>query len=57
MPWSAIKHDKTLKAQFYKVVEKEYNQFVCYPGGKLPIPVEVSYPAATGETKYFKGFQ
>lgn len=57
MPWSAIKHDKTLKAQFYKVVEKEYNQFVCYPHGKLPIPVEVSYPAKSGETKYFKGFQ
>ena len=57
MPWSAIKHDKTLKAQFYKVVEREYNQFVCYPGGKLPIPVEVSYPAKSGETKYFKGFQ
>ena len=57
MPWSVIKHDKTLKAQFYKVVEKEYNQFVCYPNGKLPIPVDVSYPAKSGETKYFKGFQ
>lgn len=55
MPWSVIKHDKTLKAQFYKVVEREYNQFVCYPGGKLPIPVEVPYPAAVGTTKFFKG--
>ena len=40
MPWAAIKHDRTLKAQFYKVVEREYNQYVCYPGGKLPIPVD-----------------
>lgn len=55
MPWSAIKHDKTLKAQFYKVVEREYNQFVCYPGGKLPIPIDVPYPAAVGTQKFFKG--
>ena len=55
MPWSVIKHDKTLKAQFYKVVEREYNQFVCYPGGRLPIPVEVPYPAAVGTDKFFKG--
>jgi len=57
MPWSVIKHDRTLKAQFYKVVEREYNQFVCYPHGKLPIPVDVPYPSKSGETKYFKGFQ
>lgn len=55
MPWAAIKHDRTLKAQFYKVVEREYNQFVTYPGGKLPIPVDVPYPTAVGQTKFFKG--
>jgi hypothetical protein len=57
MPWSVIKHDRTLKAQFYRVVEREYNQFVCYPGGRLPIPVEVPYPSAAGTQKYFQGFQ
>ena len=57
MPWSVIKHDRTLKAQFYRVVEREYNQFVCYPGGRLPIPVEVPYPTPSGTQKYFQGFQ
>lgn len=55
MPWAAIKRDRTLKAQFYKVVEKEYNAFVCYPGGKLPIPVDVPYPNPMGSEKFFKG--
>lgn len=55
MPWAAIKRDRTLKAQFYKVVEKEYNAFVCYPGGRLPIPVEVPYPNPVGSDKFFKG--
>ena len=55
MPWQAIKRDRTLKAQFYKVVEKEYNAFVCYPGGKLPIPIDVPYPAKVGSTAFFKG--
>jgi hypothetical protein len=55
MPWAAIKHDRTLKAQFYKVVEREYPQYVCYPGGRLPIPVDVPYPARVGEQKFFKG--
>lgn len=55
MPWQVIKRDKTLKAQFYKVVEKEYPAFVCYPGGKLPIPFEVPYPAKVGSTAFFKG--
>ena len=57
MPWQVLKHDRTLKAQFYRVVEREYNQFVCYPGGRLPIPVDVPYPTAQGQQKYFKGFQ
>ena len=55
MPWSAIKHDRTLKAQFYRVVEKEYNRYVCYPGGKLPIPIDVPYPTKVGQQKFFKG--
>lgn len=48
MPWQAIKQDRTLKAQFYRVVQQEYPQYVCYPGGKLPIPVAVPYPTRTG---------
>ena len=44
IPWNALKNDRTLKAQFYRVVETEYPEYVCYPGGKLPIPVAVSYP-------------
>ena len=55
MPWAAIKHDRTLKAQFYRVVQKEYPQYVCYPGGRLPIPVDVPYPVKQGEHKFFKG--
>jgi hypothetical protein len=48
MPWNAIKQDRVLKAQFYRVVQQEYPQYICYPGGKLPIPVAVSYPNRTG---------
>ncbi len=55
MPWAAIKHDRTLKAQFYRVVEREYPQYICYPGGKLPIPVEVPYPTRMGQQRFFKG--
>jgi hypothetical protein len=55
LPWNAIKNDRTLKAQFYRVVETEYPQYVCYPGGKLPIPVQVPYPTKSGEKKYFQG--
>ena len=55
MPWNAIKNDRTLKAQFYKVVETEYPQYICYPGGKLPIPIQVPYPTKVGQTKFFKG--
>lgn len=55
MPWDAIKHDKTLKAQFYKVVEREYNQYVCYPKGKLPIPIDVPYPTKRGQQRFFQG--
>lgn len=55
MPWSVIKNDRTLKAQFYKVVQHEYPQYVCYPGGKLPIPVDVPYPTKVGQQRFFKG--
>jgi hypothetical protein len=55
MPWHAIKHDRTLKAQFYRVVQQEYPQFVCYPHGKLPIPVDVAYPTKVGQQRFFKG--
>ena len=55
MPWSALKHDRTLKAQFYRVVQAEYPQYICYPGGRLPIPVDVPYPSRAGEKKFFKG--
>lgn len=55
MPWSAIKHDRTLKAQFYRVVETEYPMYVCYPGGKLPIPVDVPYPTKKGQKRFFEG--
>ena len=53
MRWSTIKKDKILKAQFYRVVQQEYPQFVCYPGGKLPIPIDVPYPARSGQRKFF----
>jgi len=55
MPWEAIKQDKTLKAQFYKVVQSEYPEFICYPGGKLPIPVDAPYPTKVGQQRFFKG--
>lgn len=55
MSWHTIKLDRTLKAQFYRVVQQEYNDFVCYPHGKLPIPIEVPYPARVDQTKFFKG--
>jgi hypothetical protein len=55
MSWHTIKRDKTLKAQFYRVVQQEYNDFVCYPGGKLPIPIEVPYPSAVGQKAFFEG--
>lgn len=55
MPWAAIKRDRSLKAQFYRVVEREYPAFICYPGGRLPIPIDVPYPAKVGTTNFFKG--
>jgi hypothetical protein len=55
MPWAVLKNDKTLKAQFYRVVQSEYPEYVCYPGGKLPIPIDVPYPTKAGQTKFFKG--
>jgi hypothetical protein len=55
MPWAVLKNDKTLKAQFYRVVQQEYPQYVCYPGGRLPIPIDVAYPRKVGEKRFFQG--
>jgi hypothetical protein len=55
IPWTAIKNDRTLKAQFYQVVEREYPEYVTYPGGKLPLPIRPPYPTKRGEQKYFRG--
>jgi len=55
LSWHTIKRDKSMKAQFYRVVQQEYNDFVCYPGGKLPIPIEVPYPTAVGQKAFFEG--
>ena len=55
MPWAVIKHDRTTKAQFYRVVQQEYSQYICYPGGKLPIPIDVAYPTRAGQQRFFKG--
>ena len=55
MPWQVIKRDKPTKAQFYRVVEQEYPAFICYPGGKLPIPIDVPYTTPVGSTAFFKG--
>jgi hypothetical protein len=55
MPWAVIKRDKSLKAQFYRVVQQEYPAFICYPGGKLPIPIDVPYPGKVGATAFFAG--
>lgn len=56
IPWAALKNDRTLKAQFYRVVQQEYPQYICYPGGRLPIPIDVPYPSRAGEKKFFKGY-
>lgn len=55
MSWYTIKRDKTLKAQFYRVVQQEYPAFICYPHGKLPIPIDVPYPAKVSQDKFFAG--
>lgn len=55
LSWHTIKRDKSMKAQFYRVVQQEYNDFVCYPHGQLPIPIDVPYPAAVGQDKFFAG--
>lgn len=56
IPWAAIKQDKTLKAQFYQVVERDYNEYICYPGGKLPLPIRPRIPSQKGGQKtLFRG--
>jgi hypothetical protein len=55
MGWDLVKQDKTLKAQWYMVIQQECPEYICFPGGKLPIPISVPYPARAGEKKYHKG--
>jgi hypothetical protein len=55
IPWAVLIRDRTMRAQFYRVVQEEYPAFICYPGGRLPIPIEVPYPNRVGQQKYFKG--
>jgi len=55
IPWDVIKRDKPMKAQWYMVVQKEFPEYITYPGGKLPIPMSMPYPAKAGERKFHKG--
>ena len=55
MGWDLVKQDKTTKAQWYKVIQRECPEYICYPGGKLPIPIDVPYPARVGEKKFHRG--
>lgn len=55
LPWDCVKTDKTMKAQWYMVIQRECPEYICYPGGKLPIPVDAPYPAKAGERKFHKG--
>lgn len=57
IPWQVIKHDRTMKAQFYQIVERDYNDYVCYPGGKLPLPIRPRIPSKRGgdRTLFFRG--
>jgi hypothetical protein len=55
MPWDTVKRDRTLKAQWYRVIQAEYPEYITYPGGRLPIPIDVPYPSKVGEKKFFKG--
>ena len=55
MGWDCVKMEKTLKAQWYMVIQREYPEYICYPGGKLPIPIQVPYPSKVGERKFHKG--
>jgi hypothetical protein len=57
MRWNTIKRDQQLKAQFYQIVERDYNQYVCYPGGRLPLPIRPRIPSKTGgdKTLFFTG--
>lgn len=55
MGWDLVKRDKTLKSQWYQVIQKECPEYICYPGGVLPIPFKAPYPARVGEKKFHKG--
>jgi hypothetical protein len=55
IPWDVIKRDRTMKAQWYMVIQQEYPEYITYPGGRLPIPIQVPYPSKVGQQKFFKG--
>lgn len=55
IPWNALKNDRTLKAQFYQIVERDYPQYVCYPGGKLPLPIRPRIPTRKNGAKTLFG--
>jgi hypothetical protein len=44
-----------MKAQWYMVIQQEYPEYITYPGGRLPIPIQVPYPTKVGQQKFFKG--
>lgn len=49
--WEVIKRDPEMKTQWYMVIQREYPDFVCYPGGRLPIPRTARYPTERGGAK------
>jgi hypothetical protein len=55
MHWEIIKRDRTTKAQFYQIVESEYPEFICYPGGRLPLPIRPRIPSKKGGTRTVYG--
>lgn len=57
IPWSVIKLDRTMKAQFYQIVEQHYPQYITYPGGRLPLPIRPALPSRRGHERrhFFQG--
>lgn len=43
-PWELIKMDKKDKILFYAIVNEYYNDFVCHPSGKIPLPYNPIIP-------------
>lgn len=53
--WDIIKRDRTTRAQFYQIVERDYPDFVCYPGGRLPLPIRPRIPSKRGAERTLFG--